>query len=1578
MFYQCTSLTAAPELPATTLAQSCYYQMFYSCSKLNYIKAEFINYSNNEFTWWVSGVSSTGTFVMNPNANYNPEDIRGESGIPTGWVACKSNERVINALSNNNILGTVTGSGIYTIGETATLTAVPTYKGKFVSWSDGNTDLTRTIEITEDLPYLFEYEHTAIFEEVYSICFINESDNPNVLTVTNTDKVLQYSVDNGNWNNIANNTTTTIEFNNNVTIKGTNTSLEGVNFKNSELTLIEGNIMTLLHGDNITTIGNVFPEGSVNTFNGLFKDNVNLVDISKLELPETTVEGCYSSMFQGCNKLGQTYIKENPLYSEYFYIQDESGSDGVIDIVLSSGNYPDMDMYYSYDKTTWTQAEFTVGGDYGHGEYVRIPLYSLGKVYIKQMNKYGFVGVNEWNSTTWVNIITTNKYSVGGNIMSLLYGDNFTNIDLNDSETIPATSFQGLFFDNNSVGLLIHAHDLILPVLSLSPSCYSGMFCGCSSLTTAPILPATSLSDYSYSLMFGGCYQLKNLQMKYSGRLTDTNYVVDMFSIWNDHVNGTFECPSNIQYDPYTFIPSNWEVVYNDNINIPNVSVNTIVYNNISSLPATELSTSCYSSMFQGCSSLEKAPALSATTLAESCYSSMFKDCTSLEKAPVLPATELVSSCYNSMFQGCSNLNLINASFINYSNANNEFTNWVDGVAAEGTFKYNKNATFNPEEIRGVDGIPEGWMVKDNSVEYFYIEDISGQDNMIGITLDNVTMDFFAPQPSSDETTSDNPLDSWNHLNVEYSYDGIEWQSLNILEECMKNNSPVAVISLEANTKVYLRGINRGWNSFLNNIEFFEQQFGISYENMIDEEYFMFYAWDNGLPCPINTIICMDKVKIGGNILTLKYGEKVPSEVTSEELEYSFMNLFNPDIIMGVYQPGPNYTHGINPIVDASELILPDVVGSDCYNRMFYCCSLLNQAPQLPAMELAPYCYREMFDDCTSLVKAPELPATTLASGCYFGMFKGCSKLNYVKMGYKGYIENGEEYSLKSVTPATVSEELPSVDFSAVSSMLIYVAETGTFVMAEGAQYDPYEFVPYTWLLKSIDYGVEILALDDDLTLTISKKGNILNPVSLRYSVDMCNWEYITEADLPYHIDTNYGIVLAGDNVSLEGIHIKGNSPYSMKGNIMCLLLGESGNEQGCTFPEGSTNNFKNLFLGDNFIEDISGLVFTETTVDNCYQHMFTGCTGITKLPKLPATNLSDSCYHGMFMGCDGLTKVVLPEAYLAPYAYSNMFLGCEYLNNVTVTYKEDVDETNYKGWLKGVSIDGKFNYKHTETIDDTLIRVNYHVPSTWEVNYNDPQTQSTYFYIEDITGSENIVSITKYDASAPTLNLEYSTDGITWTTQTMNEDTTPNTFTCPANGKIYFRGVNDGWCDSNNDYDNEITSSGEHNVGGNIMSLLYGSEFVGKTTFPTTNSNVFMYLFYDNTTLVNAQDLQLPATTLTHGCYSGMFFNCSKLTTAPELPATTLATSCYYQMFNNCSSLTEIYAPNVSTWDWDACDSWVDNVADEGTMHFNTRTLFDSIGGNGNTNSSSIPGEWTAHIVETGEYIKTEWSSEE
>lgn len=47
MFRDCHELTAAPELPATTLASSCYNSMFYGCWKLAYVKVRFTTWNNN-------------------------------------------------------------------------------------------------------------------------------------------------------------------------------------------------------------------------------------------------------------------------------------------------------------------------------------------------------------------------------------------------------------------------------------------------------------------------------------------------------------------------------------------------------------------------------------------------------------------------------------------------------------------------------------------------------------------------------------------------------------------------------------------------------------------------------------------------------------------------------------------------------------------------------------------------------------------------------------------------------------------------------------------------------------------------------------------------------------------------------------------------------------------------------------------------------------------------------------------------------------------------------------------------------------------------------------------------------------------------------------------------------------------------------------------------------------------------------------------------------------------------------------------------------------------------------------------
>ena len=86
--------------------------------------------------------------------------------------------------------------------------------------------------------------------------------------------------------------------------------------------------------------------------------------------------------------------------------------------------------------------------------------------------------------------------------------------------------------------------------------------------------------------------------------------------------------------------------------------------------------------------------------------------------------------------------------------------------------------------------------------------------------------------------------------------------------------------------------------------------------------------------------------------------------------------------------------YGCTALTTAPELPAT-TLNEDCYRQMFEGCTGLTTPPALPATTLAPECYWEMFKDCTGLTTAPELPATTLAYRCYWQMFEGCTSLTY-------------------------------------------------------------------------------------------------------------------------------------------------------------------------------------------------------------------------------------------------------------------------------------------------------------------------------------------------------------------------------------------------------------------------------------------------------------------------------------------------------------------------------------------------------------------------------------------------------
>ena len=155
---------------------------------------------------------------------------------------------------------------------------------------------------------------------------------------------------------------------------------------------------------------------------------------------------------------------------------------------------------------------------------------------------------------------------------------------------------------------------------------------------------------------------------------------------------------------------------------------------------------------------------------------------------------------------------------------------------------------------------------------------------------------------------------------------------------------------------------------------------------------------------------------------------------------------------------------------------------------------------------------------------------------------------------------------------------------------------------------------------------------------------------------------------------------------------------------------------------------------------------------------------------------------------------------------------------------------------------------------------------------------------------------------------LSYSLNDGDWTALP-----TGSTINVSAGDKVRFKGNNPTYSNSDGSTAG-CTFSGStasFNLYGNIMSLIYGDNFVGQTTI--SSAQTFQNMFAA-TSVVNAENLVLVKGTVRESSYAQMFRNCTSLTTAPELPATTLASSCYRNMFNGCTSLTAAPALPATT----------------------------------------------------------------
>lgn len=309
--------------------------------------------------------------------------------------------------------------------------------------------------------------------------------------------------------------------------------------------------------------------------------------------------------------------KEIPNYLCFTALEDGTFSFRYITAVDKSGSY----IEYSIDECkSWVRTKSIDKQE----QIITTPTIRAGeKVYWRGRNyRHGFDG-------GYFNFLSTCSFDVSGHCVSILRGDDFSNVIQN--------SIKKLFINCK----VVNAADLILPKFEyptssscfaqmfsgcsslvsapnfhndrLTSSCYSGMFKNCTSLITVPfVLDCTTLVSACYSEMFSGCTSLTTSPLKGGSYSVPTEAFAGMFTKCTNLVNVEDLYIIELQRGYRHLGDMFWKCTQ-------------LVHSPIKSFPK-QVWRNCYYGLFDGCTNLIDCPELPAETEATGCYYHMLKN----------------------------------------------------------------------------------------------------------------------------------------------------------------------------------------------------------------------------------------------------------------------------------------------------------------------------------------------------------------------------------------------------------------------------------------------------------------------------------------------------------------------------------------------------------------------------------------------------------------------------------------------------------------------------------------------------------------------------------------------------------------------------------------------------------------------------------------------------------------------------------------------------------------------------------------------------------------------------------------
>ena len=1062
--------------------------------------------------------------------------------------------------------------------------------------------------------------------------------------------------------------------------------------------------------------------------------------------------------------------------------------------------------------------------------------------------------------------ITGGSCEVKGNVMSLLYSDDFKNkTDLSDKPYAFAKLFNGCV-------ALTHADKLCLPAIILSEFCYHYMFFDCSNLKSAPELPATTLAEQCYSYMFYSCAKLLKAPQLLATELAYGCYAY-MFSFCISMTNAT-ELPATTLTD-YCYC----YMFYNcsDLISGPTI------------LPASVLTTKCYAFMFQGCTSLIKAPELQATTLLEGCYQNMFSDCTGLLQATELPATELTKNCYNSMFKGCVNLvtgpsqlpaqTLTESCYYSMFEGCGKLIEVPELLATTLADNCYQNMFKNCNSLTIINSLPATTLAK-----HCYQSMFEGCSNLITVPTVLPATEL-AEYCYSNMFQGCTNLSSTPELPAEILVNNC-YQSM--FQDCRALTSTPVLASVTLANYCY-QSMFQGCTNLVSSCE---------------------------LPATVLTQYCY--YSMFRNCSSLIEAPALPAM----ELAYGcYYSMFNSCIALTSTPELPatkmaeycyySMFNNCTGLVEVTKLPAT-VLAYGCYGNMFNHCISITETPELWAETLYSGCYENMFYECSSLKNIFMLAINIEANNCLKNFAYGTADTGV-------FIKNSENLSLQT-GPSGIPYNWALLNYE--DTVYFTISNTGEenlnvqLLLNDEPQTLSYRTAnsKESWITaenvininvgESLEFKSDLVPVEGygigTFNITNSEYSIGGNVTSLLYNDDFKDYLALNEPDTFIHLFKDSTNLIDAENLILLPLVVTNNCYKEIfKG---CINLTKAPKKLYATTLAPSC--YESMFEGCLNLISTPKLPLA-TLANSCYKNMFKNCELITNtLEKLPASVLSDYCYYGMFEGCKSLTQA--PELLgdsLKPSCYERMFYNCENLNFIKL-YAKNIDADNsLRDWTYNVSQTGTFIKYPTTTIETGVDGI----PENWE-----------------ITEDSTMVNMVITNTSAEPLTIELITNNVSRVLEgrVLNQEwISSETHYLEPYSSIELKGGLTKMTSQDGIGTFKITG-GTYSISGDVKSLIqhkqldsynFSKLFQNCTTLISAKDLIlsdtlaeycYSNMFSGCTSLTTAP--KLPATTLASGCYYGMFYNCISLTIAPELSSTTLTSNCYQYMFRSCTSLVE------------------------------------------------------------------------